>query len=268
MRFDRLRDRASIEGFLRADAAAHVYALADLDDAFWPDTQWFGAFEGSELRALCLLLDGLAIPIVYAVCPTDHEPTRALLDAIGDELPDRFFYNLGPSVSRTLEPHFQLATEGLYWKMILEERALCEAVDGSGVEALGTDDLGELRAFLDEDAYLADEVGGLFFEPRMLESGAYRCIRGEDGRLAAVGGVHVHSHPYGVAGVGNVVTRPDQRGRGLARRVSAAVLRSLTPDIPEIGLNVHEDNEPARRCYQRLGFAPVCPYEEGIASRA
>jgi GNAT superfamily N-acetyltransferase len=267
MRFEAIRDRSSIERFLRADAGAHVYAIADLDDPLWADTRWFAAFDGSEPRALCLLLHGLAIPIVYAVCPANHEPTRALIDAIADELPDRFFYNLGPGLCSHLEPSFRIASEGTYWKMLLADRSLCEGVDGKGVVPLGPDDLPELRAFLDDDAYLGDEVGGLFFEPRMLDSGCYRGMRGDDGRLVAVGGVHVHSDRYGVAGVGNVVTRPDFRRRGLARRISAAVVRSLVDEIADIGLNVHEGNEPAKRCYQGLGFRPVCPYEEGIASR-
>ncbi len=258
-----LRDRERIETFLRRDAGAHVYPIADLDDVFWPDTRWFGGFEDGELRALCLLLDGLWLPILYAVCPADHAPTRRLLEAIHDELPPRLFYNLGPGLEATLGPARRVEPHGIYWKMHLPDPSACEAEDTRDVAPLGPDDFEELRAFLDRDAYLAHETGGLFFEQRMLEAGCYRAIR-RDGRIVAAGGVHVHSKRYGVAGIGNVVTHPDLRGRGLARKISAAVVVALR-GIDTIGLNVKDDNRAALRCYQRLGFRKLCPYEEGIA---
>ncbi len=267
MHFGPIRERKRIEHFLRRETRAHVYAIADLDDVFWGDTRWFAAFDGHDVEAICLLLDGLALPILYAVCPADHAPTRALLEAIRTELPDRFFFNLGPGLVSTLGSEWQIAPEGTYWKMALVEATACEAVPREGIVPLGLDDYDELRAFLDRDAYLPHEAGGLFFEPRMLASGCYRGIR-EAGRLVAVGGVHVHSRRYRVAGVGNVVTRRSRRGRGFARRISAAVVRCLRSEIETIGLNVHEDNEPAIRCYRGLGFRPVCPYEEGVARRA
>lgn len=284
-----IRDRGAIERFLRLDSAAHVYALADLDDALWPDTRWFAAASvprarragsdgasGGELdvAALCLVLEGLALPIVYAVCPPDDAPTGALLEALRDELPQRFFYNLGPGLVDALRPAFRVEPHGSYWKMHLVDPAACEAVERDGVVRLGVDDFDELRAFLD-GAYLPHEKGGLFFDARMLASGCYRGVR-ESGGLLAVGGVHVHSPALSVAGIGNVVTLPEVRGRGLARRVSAAVVRALRdagdtgdagPPIETIGLNVNAQNAHALRCYRRLGFRPVCPYEEGVAVR-
>ncbi len=274
MQIEAIRDRARIEAFLRRNAAAHVYALADLDEPHWPQTRWYGAFSSNaagargasgELEALCLLLDGLSIPILYAVCPARHAPTRALLEAIDAELPDRFFYNLGPGLEPALS-HWQLAPEGRYWKMVLRGSDEAAPPIDDDVAALGPGDYEELRDFLDNDAYRANETGGLFFEPGMLDTGCYRGIRA-GGRLVAVGGVHVHSRPFGVAGIGNVVTRPDARGRGLAGRVSAAVVAALRADTPTIGLNVHEANAQAERCYRRLGFERVCPYEEGVAVR-
>ncbi len=263
-----LRDRARIEAFLRRDSAAHVYALADLDAPFWPDTRWLAGLEGDEVVALVLLLQGLAMPIVYAICPRDHEPTARLLARVAPELPDRFFYNLGPGLAARLQPGFSIASAGTYWKMrFVAPASHAHAAVDAGIVRLGPEDLEELRAFLDRDAYLAHETGGLFFEPRMLASGGYRGLR-EGGALVAVAGLHVHSSRYGVAAVGNVVTRPAARGRGLARRVSAAVLEALGPEIETVGLNVHEQNEPALRCYRGLGFEPVCPYEEGVATRS
>ena len=41
----RLHDRATLEAFLRRDAALHLYSLGDLDDFFWPFTTWHGLEE-------------------------------------------------------------------------------------------------------------------------------------------------------------------------------------------------------------------------------
>ena len=267
MRAETLRDPPLIESFLRRNEAAHVYAIADLDEPFWDDTRWFGALEGDALRALCLLLDGLHIPILYAVCPAGDTATRWLLEQIRDALPPMFFYNLGPGLTSVFDGDWRIAAEGTYWKMHLEDPSTCAAVEGADVEPLGPGDFDEVRAFFDDEAYREDELGGLFFERTMLETGCYRAVR-EAGGLVAVGGVHVHSRRFGVAGIGNVVTRPSHRGRGLARKLSAAVVRALAGDVATIGLNVREDNEPALRCYRRLGFQPVLPYEEGVASSA
>ena len=261
-----IRDLARIEAFLRRDEAAHVYAIADLEEPFGSRCSWFAAESDDGIQAIALLLHGLSLPILYAVCPPADPAARALLAAILPALPDRFFYNLGPELDADLSESFRLEPEGRYWKMALSDRLACERVSPDGVEPLGTDDLSELTAFLERDAYQEHETGGLFFEPAMLASGAYRGIR-ERGRLVAIGGVHVHSTLHGVAGIGNVVTRPDARGRGLARRVSAAVIRALLPEAPCIGLNVHEGNTAARRCYEQLGFEQVRPYDEGVAVR-
>jgi predicted GNAT family acetyltransferase len=65
-----------------------------------------------------------------------------------------------------------------------------------------------------------------------------------------------------VAALGGIATRPDRRGRGLARAASAALCRALRPQVDLIGLNVAAANTSARRCYQALGFRDVCRYEE------
>ena len=95
----------------------------------------------------------------------------------------------------------------------------------------------------------------------MLDLGPYYGVyAGRD--LIAVVGVRVCSAEQRVAAVANVATLPQQRGRGLAQRVTAAVCRELPPIAETIGLNVRADNAPAVAAYRRLGFEVVFEYEE------
>ncbi|MBU81128.1 MAG: hypothetical protein QF756_10420 [Dehalococcoidia bacterium] len=54
MNFAELRDRDGIEAYLRRQPYTHVYSMGDLDDVFWPHTRWFRAFDGGEIKAICL----------------------------------------------------------------------------------------------------------------------------------------------------------------------------------------------------------------------
>jgi predicted GNAT family acetyltransferase len=71
-----------------------------------------------------------------------------------------------------------------------------------------------------------------------------------------------------VAALGNIYTRRDRRGRGLAARVTSAVVNELLPmGIDIIALNVNQRNVSAIKVYGRLGFACYAEFIEGVASR-
>ncbi len=256
------RDRAAIEGFLRRDTGSHLYALADLDDLFWPYTTWFAAVEAGSYTAVALLLGKLSERILYAVCPPDDGPTRALLEWLRPRLPSRFFVNLGLGLADVLAGDHAFADEGEHVKYVLPDTAALAAVDTSATRMLEPDEHDELRAFYRHDAYSADDGESRFLEPYMLERWPCVTIR-EGGRIVCAAGVHVLSERYGVAALGNVATPPGHRGRGLAGAATARLCRELDPRIPHIGLNVHADNAPGIRCYERLGFRAVRHYVEG-----
>src|SRR5439155_19334107 len=88
---------------------------------------------------------------------------------------------------------------------------------------------------------------------------------GED--LIAVAGTHLVSAAESVGAVGNIYTRRDRRGRGLATQTTAAVVAELRRlGIATIVLNVSRTNVPAVRVYERLGFRRYCDYFEGRAT--
>ncbi len=256
------RDREALEKFFRREESAHAYALADLDTPFWPNVRAFTASCGGEIVAVALLLDALGVPLLYAVAPPEDAPTRELLDIIAAEIPTPCVATLPLGVANALGWDFTSA--GVFLKMrqmrLTSAVASAERVDFSEAQRLDSSDLDELQDFLECRAY-AEREGG-FFQPYMLELGPYCAIR-HDREMVAVGGVHVVSDRYGVAGLGNIVTHPDFRGRGYASAITRALCTELIPRIPMIALNVRCDNAPAVRCYTRVGFEPVLRYEEG-----
>lgn len=91
---------------------------------------------------------------------------------------------------------------------------------------------------------------GPFFE-RTVEMGGYRGVR-EDGRLIAMAGERFH--PPGHTEISAVCTHPDARGRGLAASLSAELASAIRARGETPFLHVLEDNAPAIRVYQALGF--------------
>jgi predicted GNAT family acetyltransferase len=145
--------------------------------------------------------------------------------------------------------------------MALDDATHLALPEPAGLERLHPEHFDELRAFYAHDAYRPEERHGRFFESYMLELGPWFGIR-EAGRLVSVAGVHVVSARTSVAGVGGIATRPDRRGRGLARAVTARLCRELRERVELVGLNVAVANHAAIRCYESLGFRAVSRYEE------
>jgi ribosomal protein S18 acetylase RimI-like enzyme len=97
----------------------------------------------------------------------------------------------------------------------------------------------------------------------MVDSGIFHGIY-EGAALVAAAGTHLVAREEDAAAVGNIYTRHDRRGRGLARVVTSAVLGELA-GIETIGLNVRADNDAALHLYESLGFARHCEFYEALA---
>jgi predicted GNAT family acetyltransferase len=89
------------------------------------------------------------------------------------------------------------------------------------------------------------------FLPRTHIMGAFSGVRIE-GRLAAMAGERMRFPGY--TEVSGVCTHPDFRGRGLARRLSAAVLAAIDAREEQAFLHAWKTNHAAIALYESLGF--------------
>ena len=252
MSAQRLEDKHEIRRRLERDREWSLYALADLDDGMFEHCHWWA---GSDKDSLALVFRALDIRPIFVIGDVDR--TRDLLAAMNE-----------PAGYLNLQPHQLDAARGIYayrernrmYRMIVRD---FQPAAADGVATLGPADVGEVQRL-----YATGDGGGIAFAPFQLATGMFRGIR-RDGELVAVAGVHVLSRAESVAGVGNIFTHPDHRGRGHARAVTSGVVAALREaGIATIGLNVEDGNATAIRVYERVGFRTSFHYFEGVAERS
>lgn len=128
-----------------------------------------------------------------------------------------------------------------------------QMVAAAGVSV--TTDRGDIRTLSDADApemlALATLTEPGPFLGRTHTMGTFLGIR-IDGRLAAMAGERMRFPGY--TEVSGVCTHPDFRGRGLARRLSAAVLADIVARGDQPFLHAWKSNHPAITLYRSLGF--------------
>jgi len=254
MRATHLHDKDTIERALRRNTLLHVYEIGDLDDFFWPYTVWHALEEDGRIAEVALLYSGSPLPVLIALADAPERMTE-LLRRIRHLLPVNLYAHLSNGVLEALGDRYAADSHGPHVKMGLTRPEMLTAIETEGVVRFTTDDQQELSWFYDE------VYPGNWFEPRMLETGHYYGVR-RGGRIASAAGVHVYSPRYRVAALGNITTRSEHRGQGLATRVCAKLCTELLQTVTHVGLNTRAANAPALACYRRLGFEVVGRYEE------
>jgi GNAT superfamily N-acetyltransferase len=123
-------------------------------------------------------------------------------------------------------------------------------------ESLGADRLGPEHATQALD--LATRMRPGPFGPRTLELGEYLgCF--EHGRLIAMAGERLAAGS--LHEISGVCTDPRHQGRGLARRLSLALVRKQLARGETPFLHVMSANQAAHRLYEQMGF---CDYRESV----
>ncbi|MCD4706895.1 MAG: GNAT family N-acetyltransferase [Candidatus Sabulitectum sp.] len=254
MSFVYLDDRKEIERFLRGNTGLHLYSIGDLDDFFWPYTTWLATRSEGKLDSVVLLYSGAGSHTLLAMSD-DTEKMRNLLNSAEDSLPESFHAHLSPDLESFFQKNHTLESHGKYHRMMLHSKTKIASSQCAEVCPLIPDDVDELLEFYKES------YPGNWFDPRMLQTGQYFCIR-QNGKLVSVAGIHVFSPEYRVAALGNIATLQKYRGRGYGKLVTSALCQSLLGRVDHIGLNVKCDNSAAISCYKALGFEIAASFGE------
>jgi len=251
-----LRDRDELEQFLRKNTALNIYQIGDLDDFYWENTKWFGLKESGSIKAVTLLYKAPQFHVLLALSPENEiEQLKILLHSLFKHLPDKFYSHLSPGLESVFRSHYNLESHGNYQKMVLTDSSKLKDINLSGIVNLSIKDIEDILK-LYKESYPEHS-----FDPRMIETGLYFGYRFKN-KLICISGVHVYSERYRVAALGNITTHPEYRGKGYGKKVTAHLCKELFKNVNIIGLNVGQDNIPAIKCYNNLGFTFAAPYLE------
>lgn len=88
--------------------------------------------------------------------------------------------------------------------------------------------------------------------PNAMDLGPFYGMIEPDGTISAVAGVH-YMTPYGTE-IGNVATHPDHLRKGYAAACIKSVVEDVLKDSNLVLLHYFEDNTPAQRLYEKMGF--------------
>jgi len=243
----RLTDKNEIRTRLRRDPGWSVYALGDLAPQMFSKTLWFAP-------DLTLVVEDYGTAILFAM---GSGSVCEALECVAGPVHLQVQRDALDEVTR----HAAVSSLRLMWRMAWTGDRL--ASPGAATKRLAATDVPALQA-LYADGESSGESPGFFF-PSMVADGVFHGIY-EGTALVAAAGTHLLAREEGAAAIGNVYTRHDRRGRGLARLATSAVLNELS-GVETIGLNVRADNDAALHLYESLGFARHCRFYEGLAGR-
>jgi RimJ/RimL family protein N-acetyltransferase len=258
MAVEQVRDREELRDFLMRDRLASAYLLGNLDPAYFQWCKAYGAREDDgSLESVVLLYTGLSLPAVFTA--GDERHFGELLEAIRNELPERFHFHVQEKQLAALHGVYEPSESKRMWRMGLERQSYIQQTsDGVPyVERLGHRDT---AAIMELYQHYPDNL----FEAYQLETGFYFGVRDEDLGLASIAGIHVFSEEHDVAVIGNFVTHPERRGNGLASACTARLLDELFEQVSFVALNVQADNAAAIHMYGKFGFEKNNIFFEGI----
>jgi ribosomal protein S18 acetylase RimI-like enzyme len=251
-----ITDVAQIRAILRSDPAWSVYALGDLAPGYFEHCSWYIPRNGD--RALALIYRGFTPPILFTL--GDAHAISILLDEIGAEA--SYSLHVHPAVLPVLDKRYRIEEKAVLRMVIAPDDF--KAAPFEDAVRLGPDDACSLERLYEDGRDVGESPE--HFHSEMLRDGVFFGIR-EREDLVAAAGTHVVAPAESVGAVGNVYTRRDRRGMGLAANVTSAVITELLRmKLTTIGLNVYPRNSTAVRVYERLGFRTHCEFYTGIAT--
>jgi ribosomal protein S18 acetylase RimI-like enzyme len=172
------------------------------------------------------------------------EPSDAAYADLAADLPKGLEARLFRPAEEPLPSGWESVSARPVVQMVAEGRVSTDD-DSRTIALLGPADMVEML-----DLVAATKPGP--FEHRTIEMGHYVGIR-RDGRLVAMAGERLRLPGY--VEISAICTHPDERGQGLAGRLTRHLMSAILAEGSLPFLHVFTDN-PAMRLYEKLGFQP------------
>lgn len=253
MIFKDCRNKEKILEILNQKPGMFIYHIGDLDNFYFPDTQWWICEQEKET---ILLYQDKRSPVILAIKATDHPLWICNLELI-HSFPDQCYAHINEDYIPFFKRYYDLESHGTFNKMILTNPNKLPCKDHPQIRNLIKEDIPLLRNFYSQ--HYPDN----WFNERMIDSHQFYGFF-EDKQLLSVSGIHVYSEEFRVCAIGSVSTDQNHRGKGLANLTMSVQCHKLLETCDIIGLNVRNDNHSAIRLYQNLGFEIIGEYEEFV----
>ena len=244
-----------VGGYLAVDRGRHLFHLGLLEHPESEETTVSAALrrDGSLAGVALLYREGPRVKLLAACNPATMGHLLSRMD-----LPERLAFQLESDLLPPFLRTYRVEWSKSFLTSLLSRRSGIQRQDG--VRRLVPGDFPALQRLA---VWVPEvEASRIQFHARPFVG-----FFSPDGELVAVAGAQVLSSGFGVAAIGNVGVHPGFRRVGWGRRVVLALLAELTGQADIIGLQVAEENEPARRLYDTLGFQSIGRRIMGIASR-
>src|SRR5688572_24420001 len=212
-RVRRLIDRREIDAALSEDRSYAAYALSHLEPGIFERSE-FWVLEGALARGMVIRSDVVGESLITV---GDTGAVNGIL-SLHPGARAGYLSTAEPGHMRAIE-RWHHVDDPLSMQRMTVTRATFTPVEGAARRLTGRD-VGAINALYALDERRSNYNGRQI--DRAVYFGAF-----EDGRLVSIAGTHVVSPMASIGVVGNVLTHPAYRGRGLARLVTSKVTAAI-----------------------------------------
>lgn len=241
-----VRERRRLEALLSEDRAYSAYALSHLEPGPFERTEFWVA-DAPTGTGLVLRSDAVGATLITV---GDPSAVAAIL-ALHPGARMSYLSTAAPEHMRAIS-RWHVVDDPLAMRRMSVARNAFAPIEESRADA-------EVRRLVGADVravnalYALDDRSAQYSAHQLERAIYYGAYAG--GRLVAIAGTHVVSPMMSLGVVGNVLTHPGYRGRGLATHVTSLVTSTIFAMGCSLAvLTADPLNTPAVRAYSRLGY--------------